>query len=106
MAGANAAPSASATHGASGVRGQAAIELQQLAERLKDFSSAEILLALMMMRAGEKCEGCQGGSEALWGMLAGMAMAGQLAHACGQINSAAPAAGFEGGMGMSLNLQA
>jgi hypothetical protein len=85
--------------------------LEQLSQLLKDFSSADILLALMLMRGSDskdKTHGAGGGSSALIGLLAGMALAGQVGQMAGNLQSAghsgAPGAtaGIAGGQ---INLQ-
>lgn len=79
--------------------------LQNLAETLKNFSSAEILFTLMLLAAMEKDDKKSGGSSAAMGLLAGLAMAGQFGRgpelACG---ASVPQVGFEGGVGGNLNI--
>jgi hypothetical protein len=57
-------------------------QLDQLMKLLKDFTSADILLALMMMRASESKDKVHHGGDggALLGLLAGMAFSGQIGH--------------------------
>lgn len=100
-------PASSAAAGAGHVTPQSAIagmtqQMQDLANLIKDFSSAEILMALMMNKSDK---GNKSGDAAL-GMLAGFALANQLQHG-GAVQQAGlggcnPAAG--GGFGANLNV--
>jgi hypothetical protein len=87
--------------------------MQSLVNAMKDFSSAEILIALMLANAaGGKDDEKSGGSAAA-GFLAGLAMAGGLAQG-GDINISNDAAGAQapaaaggagaGGTGLSMNV--
>ena len=88
-------------------------DLQNLVNTLKDFSSAEILIALMLAKAAsgdddDKKSG--GGSSAGAGLLAGMAMAGLLGQGNGlQLDLStqfqnAPQVSSAGNVGLSLNV--
>ena len=71
---------------------------------MKDFNSAEILIALMLASAAGKDDDKTGNAAA--GFLAGLAIAGGLAQN-GQINMSIEAAGAQaaaGGAGLSLNV--
>lgn len=83
---------------------QVTIRLEQLTELLKDFSSAEILIALMMLKAMEKDdEECGGGGSAL-GFLAGMAMANQLGQSSQiELNMQVPQVGGQASIGLNIN---
>jgi len=85
--------------------------MQSLVDAMKDFSSAEILIALMLSNAsGGKDDEKSGGSAAA-GFLAGLAMAGGLAQG-GDINLSVEVAGAQppagaggaGGAGLGLNV--
>jgi len=78
---------------------------------MSGFSSAEILIALMLMSAmhnDDDAKNCGGSGAA--GFLAGLAIAGQLGQATAGLDLQAmqPAANIasSGGVGMSLNAQA
>lgn len=80
--------------------------LQSLVDILKDFSSAEILLALMFAAAAGKEDDREGGSAA-GAFLAGLALAGQLGQSA-ELNLSLeipqfPDAGT-GGAGLALNV--
>ncbi len=90
--------------------------LQTLVQTIQDFSSAEILMALMIASAGEKKDkkSC-GGSSGAAGLLAGMALAGMMAQQpkiglqldASQITGGAGipgGIGGGGGVGISLNI--
>ncbi len=84
--------------------------LQSLANTMKDFSSAEILIALMLSGSGKDKDKGDGGSAA-GGFLAGMALAGmmgQQSHLNLQFNMPAAGggdvAGGAAGVGLSLNV--
>jgi hypothetical protein len=84
-------------------------QMQQLMQLLKDFTSADILLALMLMRASEKKDK-NGGDDAgaLLGLLAGLALAGQVSQLTGQSQNTVPNVGqgpATGSVGMQMNLQ-
>lgn len=87
-------------------------QLQQLAESLAQFSSAEILIALMLASAMQKDDDdqqCQG--SAAMGFLAGLAIAGGLGQTLqsGLSGTGAPEAGGlagSGGLGMNLDFSA
>jgi hypothetical protein len=82
--------------------------MQSLVDAMGDFSSAEILIALMLANAaGGKDDEKSGGSAAA-GFLAGLAMAGGLAQGGMQVptevaGAQAPAAGA-GGAGLGMNV--
>ncbi len=81
--------------------------LQSLVNTLKDFSSAEILIALMLAAAAGKDDDDKKGGSAAGAFLAGLALAGQLGQST-QIDLSLelpefPAAGA-GGAGLSLNV--
>ena len=86
--------------------------MQSLVDAMKDFSSAEILIALMLANAANGKDDEKSGGSAAAGFLAGLAMAGGLAHAGGDINlsvevagaQASGAAGGAGGAGLGLNV--
>ncbi|MBI1315046.1 hypothetical protein GC176_27460 [bacterium] len=82
--------------------------MQSLVNTLKDFSSAEILIALMLANASDKDDDRKGGNAA-GAFLAGLALAGQL----GQSSNQPLGQGLEipqfptaaaGGAGLSLNV--
>ena len=79
--------------------------LQSLAETLNDFTSAEILMALMLMAAAQKDNDGSGGGAAL-GLLVGLALAGQIgASGSVELNLSIPAT--EGGeLGGQIDLTA
>jgi len=88
--------------GQNGMAGLSTIKMQQLSQLLDGFSSAEILMALMLAAAsGKKKHG--DGDNAL-GFLAGLAMAQQLGQGCncgmGTIDLTAGSA--EGGGGCNV----
>lgn len=86
--------------------------MQSLVDAMKDFSSAEILIALMLANAANGKDDEKSGGSAAAGFLAGLAMAGGLAQAGGDINlsvevagaQASGAAGGAGGAGLGLNV--
>jgi hypothetical protein len=85
-------------------------QMQQLMQMLKDFTSADILLALMLMRASEKKDkNSSDDAGALLGHLAGLALAGQVSQLTGQSQNTVPnvAQGAQSGIvGTQMNLQA
>jgi hypothetical protein len=85
-------------------------QMQQLMQLLKDFNSADILLALMLMRASEKKDKSSGDDAgALLCLLAGLALAGQVSQLTGQSQNTVPnvAQGAQSGVvGTQMNLQA
>jgi hypothetical protein len=91
--------------GQSAMPGEISARLQQLADLIQGFSSAEILMALMMMRGDDDKK--SGGAGAALGLLAGMAIAGQLQQMmpAGGFGNAPDASlqGFGSGMGVSIN---
>ena len=86
--------------------------MQSLVNAMKDFSSAEILIALMLANAANGKDDEKSGGSAAAGFLAGLAMAGGLAQSGGDINlsvevagaQAPGAAGGAGGAGLGLNV--
>jgi hypothetical protein len=83
--------------------------MQNLVQTMKDFSSGEILMALMLAAASEKKDknggGGGGGGALLAGMaLAGMMGAGQSSHLNLQIDAPMTPGGMGGGGGMSINI--
>lgn len=80
--------------------------MQSLVDTLKDFSSAEILIALMLAAAAGKDDEEKGGSAA-GAFLAGLALAGQLGQST-QIDLSLEIPQFDaagaGGAGLSLNV--
>ncbi len=80
--------------------------MQSLVDTLKDFSSAEILIALMLAAAAGKDDDEKGGSAA-GAFLAGLALAGQLGQSS-QIDLSLEIPQFDaagaGGAGLSLNV--
>lgn len=110
-AGASAAGASNASQAAGGAaQTSGANTLQSLANAMKDFSSAEILIALMMASAAGGKDDKEGGSAAA-GFLAGLAMAGGLGQNAGinlSIDASsgvqAPDAAGAGGAGLSLNV--
>jgi len=69
------------------------------------------LLALMLMRASDKKDKNSGGSDsgALLGLLAGLALAGQVSQLTGQCQNTVPTVGQgpqAGSVGTQMNLQA
>ena len=80
--------------------------MQSLVDTLKDFSSAEILIALMLAAAAGKDDDEKGGSAA-GAFLAGLALAGQLGQST-QIDLSLEIPQFDaagaGGAGLSLNV--
>jgi hypothetical protein len=108
--GATGAAGASSLHAAhSAASSASAQQLNQLMKLLKDFSSADILLALMMMRASESKDKVHHGGDggALIGLLAGMAYSGQISpsgthHHHGSVPHVGNGAST-GGVGMHVN---
>jgi len=101
---------ASSLHAAhSAASSASAQQLNQLMKLLKDFSSADILLALMMMRASESKDKVHHGGDggALIGLLAGMAYSGQISPSgTHHHHSSVPHVGngsSAGGVGMHIN---
>lgn len=94
-------------------------QLQQLTHMLKDFSSAEILIALMLMRGDDDSKnkvhgggggGGGGGAGALIGLLAGLALAGQVGQMTSDLTLTVQSAGGGaaaggGGVGGQINMQ-
>ncbi len=85
--------------------------LQSLAQTMKDFSSAEILIALMLSGGGRDKDKEGGGGGGAGAFLAGMALAGmmgQQSHLNLQFNMPLAGSGQVGGpaasAGMSLNV--
>jgi hypothetical protein len=86
--------------------------MQSLVNAMKDFSSAEILIALMLANAANGKDDEKSSGSAAAGFLAGLAMAGGLAQGGGDINlsvevagaQAPGAAGGAGGAGFGLNV--
>lgn len=87
--------------------------MQSLVETLQDFSSAEILIALMLMSASERCDDdkhCGGGSGAALGLLAGLALASQLGNAAGMNSQSfgnfadAAGGGITGAIGIGIDV--
>ena len=87
--------------------------MQSLVNAMKDFSSAEILIALMLANAAGGKDDEKSCSSAAAGFLAGLALAGGLAQG-GDINQSLDVAGAQapaaaagsGGVGLSLNFSA
>lgn len=115
MAGAAGASAASPSSSASAPGGATPASLpqnmQSLVNAMKDFSSAEILIALMLANAANGKDDEKSGSSAAAGFLAGLALAGGLAQGGGDGLPADPtgtqapaAAGGAGGAGMSMNV--
>jgi hypothetical protein len=79
--------------------------LQHLAETMKDFSSAEILMALMILAAMEKDDDkkTHGASGAALGLLAGLALANQFNRSA-EIAMNGPMQMPQGGGGVGMNL--
>lgn len=90
----------------SGMTSLSSQQLQQLTELIQGFSSAEILLALMLASAASKKEDKDGGSGGALALLAGMALANQL----GRQQSPLTGMGLPGiesvQLGASLNITA
>ena len=84
--------------------------LQDLAQVLRDFSSAEILIALMLSRASGRNRDDEEGSSAGFAFLAGAAMAGLLYQQLGQLDQLGAAGSYGAGdvspVGANLNLTA
>ena len=85
-------------------------QMQQLVQLLKDFTSADILLALMLMRASDKKDHCGAASDggALLGMLAGLALGTQVHQTSGNLQNGVPKVGHAsptGGVGGQMNVQ-
>jgi hypothetical protein len=83
-------------------------QMQQLMKLLKDFSSADILLALMLMQGSDSKHKSQGAGsgDALMGLLAGLAYAGQINPMSHNSSSSVPSVGHgssTGGVGMHIN---
>jgi hypothetical protein len=80
--------------------------MQSLVETLKDFSSAEILIALMLAAAAGRDDEAKGGNAA-GAFLAGLALAGQLGQT-NQVDLSLEIPQFDatgaGGAGLSLNV--
>lgn len=99
-----AANAASQLSPAAGPDATVTVRMQQLAEMIKDFSSAEILLMLMMMR-GDDDRKCGGAGGAAMGLLAGLALAGQINHMTSDLLQGMPAVGGPPGGGAGTNSQ-
>jgi hypothetical protein len=86
--------------------GAATLRMQQLTQLIEGFSSAEILLALMIASALQKrCKDDDDSSPLA--MLAAMALAGRLANNLGGLSGGLPGGGLEiGGVGGNLNVTA
>jgi len=84
--------------------GSVPLGLQQLADTLKDFSSAEILFTLLLLAAMEKDDKKKsGGGGAAMGLLAGLALAGQFGRSAEiQINGPLQPIACDGGAGAGL----
>ena len=85
-------------------------QMQQLMQLLKDFSSADILLALMLMQGSDSKHKSQGAGsgDALMGLLAGLAYAGQINpmshnHNANSSVSSVGHGSSTGGVGMHIN---
>ena len=82
--------------------------MQQLMQLLKDFSSADVLLALMLMQGGDpkhKSPGA-GSGDALMGLLAGLAYSGQINPMSHNASAGVPSIGHgsaTGSVGMHVN---
>ena len=72
-------------HALSGQHGLSTIKLQQLGELLDGFSSAEILMALMLMSAANKQRDDDDQGSGALALLAGLAMARQFGHGLGSL---------------------
>jgi len=64
--------------GQTGIHASGSVQLQQLAQLLNGFSSAEILMALMLAAASGNHKKHSDGSDGAMALLAGLAMAQQL----------------------------
>lgn len=79
--------------------------MQQLVASLQGFSTAEILMALMLLGGGQddkkKCP------DAAMAMLAGLALAGQISGFATNVSASVPGigAGAGGGVGLQVNFQ-
>ncbi len=82
--------------------------IEQLAEMMEDLSSAEILFALILLAAMQKKDDDESGSGAALGLLAGIALAGELGRSVEyHFHGGTPeVSGAEGAAGGQLNLQA
>jgi hypothetical protein len=83
--------------------------MQSLVDAMQDFSSAEILIALMLANAASGKDDVKSGGSAAAGFLAGLAMAGGLAQGGMQVPTevagaqAPAAANGAGGAGLGMN---
>ncbi len=103
-AGTPTADATSAGEASSGVNATLPQSLRALAETLQDFTSAEILMALMLLAATrEKDE--DGASSAALGFLAGLALAAQIQQGIGTELSAASLTITAPALGGLLDLQ-
>ena len=85
-------------------------DVQNLMQALKDFSTADILLAMMLMKAADSQNHhkCQGADGAL-GFLAGMALASKFSHLAANMDfsqSVGQVGGAGAGVGQQVNVQA
>lgn len=104
-AGGIAGTSLSAIANATTLSGIASTQLQSLINAIQGFSSAEILMALMLMSAQDKGKGH---GDTAMGLLAGLALAGQLSQIGANISISIPGiagTGLEGAAGLQINLQ-
>lgn len=81
------------------------MNIEQLTQFLKDFSSAEILIALMMLSGGrgKDDDSKGGGSDAAMALLAGMALGAQMSS-CQSPAATSMVSPTGGAMGGSLNM--
>jgi len=91
--------------GAANLTGAATLRLQQLSQLIEGFTSAEILLALMIAAASKKDDKEDNGCGAL-ALLAGMALASHLGGLQGLEGIAPVQGGGLGGLGGQLNVTA
>lgn len=100
---------AATVNGAPGASSSASMQqIQQLMQLLKDFSSTDVLLALMLMQGSDpknKSHGA-GSGGALMGLLAGLAYSGQINPMSHNASAAVPSISHgssTGGVGMHVN---
>jgi len=96
---------AAASVGGTMASGAATIQMQNLINALQGFSTAEILLALMMMSGQNKSSGS---GDAAMGFLAGLALGGQLGQMMNALSLSVPAAGgaSDSAAGSQINVTA
>ena len=106
----NAAAGASPAGQAASLAGAASPQMQALMELMEGFSSAEILIALMLMKASGGEKRAHNNGDAAMALLVGMAVAGQMSQSAGGAASMSipgmDGGGMAGGVGVQINFQA